>query len=171
MFDACKGSFHVIGLHRDHEDIGVVHLLGVSDHADRDREVHQACNGRPVFLQVRGALTTSDQRHVFPARAKWAPNTVPKAPAPRMTIFMATYSFGDEQRWHVPSASKRIRPTDIHDSPYTFRKIRSFPYWLITVLQCREKLLPSPFQVLPDGMHYLIEGIIRSGINIQVQVV
>ena len=27
MFDAGKGSCHVIGLDRDHEDIGVVHLL------------------------------------------------------------------------------------------------------------------------------------------------
>jgi hypothetical protein len=65
---------------------------------------------------------------------------------------------------------KRMRPTDIHDSPYSFYKIRLFPDWLIAVLQCRE--LPRlSFQVLPDGMHDLIEGIIRSGINIQVQVI
>jgi hypothetical protein len=35
---------------------------------------------------------------------------------------------------------KRIRPTDIHDSPDTFRKIRSFPYWLIAMRQYGEKV-------------------------------
>jgi short-subunit dehydrogenase len=67
MFDACEGGFHVIGLDGDDEDIGVVHLLRVCNHADRNRKVHQAGNSRPMFLQVRGALTTSDQRHVFPS--------------------------------------------------------------------------------------------------------
>ena len=66
---------------------------------------------------------------------------------------------------------KRIRPTDIHDSPDTFRKIRSFPAWLIAVLQFREQIRHLVFQVLPDGMYYFVEGIIRSGINIQVHVV
>src|SRR5262247_2875271 len=67
---------------------------------------------------------------------------------------------------HLPHES----PPHCHDSPYSFGKIRSFPYWLIIGLQCRE--LPClSFQVVHDGMHDLIEGIIRSGINIQMHVV
>ena len=66
---------------------------------------------------------------------------------------------------------KRIRPTDIHDSPDTFRKIGSFPYWLMTVLQCEGQMYHRVFQVFPNRMYYLIEGVIRRGINIQVQVV
>ena len=67
MFDACEGSVHVIGFDGDDEDIGIVHLRWISDHGNRNRKVHQPCNGCPVFLQVRGALTTSEQRHVFPS--------------------------------------------------------------------------------------------------------
>ena len=55
--------------------------------------------------------------------------------------------------------------------PYTFSKIRSFPYWSIAVLQFREQMRHRVFQVLSDGMNYLIEGIIRRGINRQVQVI
>src|SRR5215467_9822016 len=67
MFDAGKGSDHIVGLDSDDKSIGVVHLGGVCDHTDRNCEVHQASNSRSVFLQVRSALTTSDQRHVFPS--------------------------------------------------------------------------------------------------------
>jgi len=66
---------------------------------------------------------------------------------------------------------KRIRPTDIHDSPDTFRKIGSFPYWLIAGRQCREKIHHLVFHVLPDGMHDLIEGILRRGVDVEVQMV
>ena len=66
---------------------------------------------------------------------------------------------------------KRIRPTDIHDLPNTLCKIRSFPDWLIAMRQCGEKVCPLSFQVVHDGMHDLIEGIIWSGIDVQVHVV
>jgi hypothetical protein len=62
-------------------------------------------------------------------------------------------------------------PPDSHDSPYAFCKIRLFPYWLIAGLQYGEKVRHLVFQVVHDGMHDLIEGIIRSGINIQMHVV
>ena len=62
-------------------------------------------------------------------------------------------------------------PPDIHDSPDAFRKIRPFPYWLIAVLQFRKQIRHLVFQMLPNRMYYLIEGIIRSGIDVQVQVV
>ena len=65
MLDALQGRYHIIGFHCHHEDIGVVHLLRVCNHADRNREVHQTCNGCSVFLQVGSTLTTSDQRNVF----------------------------------------------------------------------------------------------------------
>jgi hypothetical protein len=49
-------------------------------------------------------------------------------------------------------------------------QIRSFPYGLVAELQCGE--LPClSFQVLPDGMYDFVEGIIRSGIDVQMQVV
>jgi hypothetical protein len=54
---------------------------------------------------------------------------------------------------------KRIRPTDIHDSPDTFCKICSLPYWLIAVLQCGQQMCHRVFQVLPDGMDNFVEGI------------
>ena len=66
---------------------------------------------------------------------------------------------------------KRIRPTDSHDSPDTFRKICSCPYWLIAGRQCGEKVRHLVFQILPDGMHDLIEGIIRRSVDIEVQMV
>src|SRR5262245_36396302 len=62
-----RAADHIIRLDRHNERIGCVNLLGVSDHSDRYSKVHQACNSRPVFLQVRGALTTSEQRDVFPS--------------------------------------------------------------------------------------------------------
>ena len=66
---------------------------------------------------------------------------------------------------------KRIRPTDSHDSPDAFRKIRLFPAWLIAMLQCGEKVCHLMFQVLPDSMHDLIEGIFRRGVDVEVQMV
>ena len=62
-------------------------------------------------------------------------------------------------------------PPDSHDSPYPFYKIRPCPYGLIAVLQCREKVYHLSFQVTHNGMYYLVEGIVRSGIDVQVQVV
>ena len=62
-------------------------------------------------------------------------------------------------------------PPDIHDSPYPFGKIRSFAYWLIIVRQCRERMRHRVFQVLPDGMDNVVEGILRRGIDVQVHVV
>src|SRR5262245_43881993 len=56
MFDACQGSNHIVRLDRDHEHIGYLHLLGVSDHSDWNCEVHQPSNGCPVFLQVLSAI-------------------------------------------------------------------------------------------------------------------
>src|SRR5262249_17995030 len=64
--------------------------------------------------------------------------------------------------FHLPHHS----PLCLHDSPYTFCKIGSFPDWLMTVLQCGEKVCPLSFQVVHDGMHDLIEGIIRRGIDV-----
>ena len=66
---------------------------------------------------------------------------------------------------------KRIRPTDIHDSPDTFRKICSCPYWLVAWRQCREEIHHLVFQVLPDGMHDLIESILGRGVYVEVQMV
>jgi hypothetical protein len=59
----------------------------------------------------------------------------------------------------------------VHPLPDTFGKIRSFPYWLIAVLPCGEQMPYRVFQVLPNGMHDFIEGILRRGIEVQVQVV
>jgi len=42
-------------------------LLGVYRDRDRDRKIHQPGNSCPVLLQVRSALTTRKQRHVFPS--------------------------------------------------------------------------------------------------------
>jgi hypothetical protein len=58
-----------------------------------------------------------------------------------------------------------------HSLPYPFGTIRSFPAWLIAALQCGAKVCHLSFQVSPDGMHYLIECIIRRGIDVQVEVI
>src|SRR5262249_49354927 len=71
---------------------------------------------------------------------------------------------------HLPPYS----PLCLHHSPSNFCKISSFPDclmnflpdWLMTVLQCGEKVCPLSFQVVHDGMHDLIEGIIRRGIDV-----
>jgi len=56
-------------------------------------------------------------------------------------------------------------------SSYTFCKIRSFPYWLVAVLQFGKRICHLVFHVLHDGIHDFVEGIIRRGIDIQVEVV
>ena len=66
---------------------------------------------------------------------------------------------------------KRIRPTDIHDSPDALCKKGSLPDRLIAVRQCGEKVCHLVFQVLPAGTYDLIEGILRRGVDVEVQVV
>jgi hypothetical protein len=50
--------------HINEQDRSFVYLGWVSDHADRNRKIHQACNGCPVFLQVGCSVTPRNEGDV-----------------------------------------------------------------------------------------------------------
>lgn len=71
----------------------------------------------------------------------------------------------------VAITDEELRAAEDNEPLDAFSKICAFAYRLIAVLQRREQMRCRVFQVLSDGIHDFIEGIIRSGINIQMQVV